>query len=136
MTNPACATRTGKVAMTKAQWRPPLHAADVIRKHTRRAGMSALTCKATVSPLACVARDRIAASTARGDADTGRPSFAQPTATQPATKHAARGGRAPRLRRYRRYAHPTHVFPRGVGGTPRPRSGDNGPALEFKPGGT
>ena len=81
MTNPACATRTGKVAMTKAQSRSPLRAAEVTRKPTQRTGMLALSCKMPASPLACVAREpRLASTTPRRDVDAGWPSIGTPRA--------------------------------------------------------
>ena len=123
MTNPACATRTGKVAMIKAHWRPPLRAAHVTRVHTERVAMSALPYKMRGSLFACVAHKE--------------PLFAPDprTATEVASKHEDRGGLALRLGGCLRCAPLTHVFPMGLE-TPRLRYGDNGPALEFKPGGT
>ena len=80
MTNPACATRTGKVAMTKAQSRSPSRAAEVTRKPTQRTGMLVLSCKMPASPLACVAREPRFASTPRGDVGIGWSSIGAPRA--------------------------------------------------------
>jgi hypothetical protein len=128
MTNPACATRTGKIAKTEAL-RPPLQAVQPAVTGTGtpagthspqtgsqtgpQTGMSALACKMPGSkrpgsrrpgsPLACVAgKEPLFALDQRWDAGT---------------------------------AWLTHVVPAG-GETTKLRSESNGPALQFKPGGT
>jgi len=156
MTDAACATRTGKIAKTETRWRPQLRAAQpyVTGKHTQRARSFELTCKMpgklpvkmAGSMFACVGgKGALLASHARWDTGTGWPScakrasaqFAIKAATKAASKHADRGGLARRIEILgRSNAHLTHVCPVGLGKATGLRGSVNGPALEFKPGGT
>src|SRR5262245_34923970 len=164
MTDAACVTRTGKIAKTETRWRPPLRAAQpyVTGKHTQRARSFELTCKMpgkmpgklpgklpvkmAGSMFACVGgKEPLLASHARWDTGTGWPScakrasaqFAINAATKAASKHADRGGLARRIEiSVRSNAHLTHVCPVGLSKATGLRGSINGPALEFKPGGT
>jgi hypothetical protein len=115
MTNPVCATRTGKIARTKARWRAPLQAAQpdatCTDTHSARGAMSELTCK-------------MPGSNAPGS-KTG--------SKRRVSLFACVACKEPLLASDQ--AHLIHVFAMGFGETTGLHQ-SNGPALPFKPGGT
>jgi hypothetical protein len=122
MTNPACATRTGKIAKTEALWRPPLQAVQPAvtctgppaGTHSPQTGMSGLTYK--------------------------MPGSKRPGSRRPGSPLARVAGKEPLFGSHQRWdagtTWLTHVVPAGLGETTGLRFESNGPALQCKPGGT
>jgi hypothetical protein len=131
MTNPACATRTGKIAKTGALWRAPLRPAQPCvtctgtpaGTHSAQGAMSELACTMLGS--------NVPRSKRRG---SQRPGSKRPGSKRPGSLFACVACKEPLFALDQ--AHLTHVFAMGRGETTGLRCESNGPALQFKPGGT
>jgi peptide-methionine (R)-S-oxide reductase len=142
MTDRACATRTGKIAKTEAEWRAQLPAAQscVIRQHgTERAGTPRRNCEMRRGMFACVCCGEARfVLEAKFYAGTDWSSIDKPVPAAAVTEHADPSLLMPRteVRCARCEAHLGQVFPHGPSEAEGLRSCINGAALQFKPGGT
>lgn len=147
MIDSACATRTGKIAKTEVDWRPPSREAQIsitCEHDTEQAQLSEPNCEMPGSALGYTCRrEPLFASDATADLDaqcdwgTGWPRLMKRLAVAAASKHEDRRlARRIEGRCARRNARLTHVFAHDLGNTRPLRYGVDGATLQFKPGGT